>query len=135
MMIPKILGKKRGKKTGQFTSAFAKGLAGETKAARTYEKLGYRLVARRAKTPAGEIDLILLDPAARCLVFVEVKARQDIASAAYAISPAQQRRLLRAADTWVGGKPAYAGFALQFDAFLIDAAGQTRRIENAFSLA
>ena len=130
MIIPKI----RGKKTGQFNSSFAKGLAGEAKAARAFEKLGYQVLARRAKTPAGELDLILLNPAARRIVFCEVKMRKDLASAAYTIAPAQQQRLLRAADTWMGKKPEYAGYGLQFDAFLIDASGQTRRIENAFSL-
>ena len=131
MMISKI----RGKKTGNFTSSFAKGLAAETKAAREYEKQGYRVLARRAKTAAGELDLILADPKARRIVFCEVKTRADLATAAYSISPTQQQRILRAADTWMGGKPEYAGFGLQFDAYLVDAAGQTRRIENAFSLS
>lgn len=130
MMIPKI----RGKKTGQFTSNFAKGLAAETKAARTYEKLGYTVLARRAKTAAGEIDLILLAPKEKRILFCEVKTRADLAAAAYAIAPAQQQRILRSADTWMGGKPEYAGYGMQFDAFLVDGAGQTRRIENAFRL-
>ena len=124
----------QGKKTGDFTTSFAKGLAAETKASRAYEKLGLKVLARRAKTPAGELDLILLDAKARRVVFVEVKTRKDLATAAYSILPTQQQRILRAADTWMGNKSEYAGYALQFDAFLIDGQGQTRRIENAFSL-
>ena len=131
MMIPKI----RGKKTGQFTSSYAKGLAAQARAAKDYEKLGYRVVARRAKTPAGELDLILVDAQARRLVFCEVKFRTDLVSAAYAIAPAQQQRLLRAGDFWAGSRPEYRNFSLQFDAFLVDGAGQTRRIENAFVLS
>ena len=130
-MIPKI----RGKKTGQFTSSFAKGLAAETKAAREYKKLGYQVLARRAKTAAGEIDLILLAPKEKRVLFCEVKTRADLATAAYAIAPAQQQRILRAADTWMGGKPEYTGYRMQFDAFLIDGSGHIRRIENAFSLS
>jgi len=131
MILPKI----RGKKTGDFTTAFAKGLASETKAARAYEALGYTVLARRAKTAAGEIDLILKAPKTNTILFCEVKSRADLTSAAYAISPTQQQRLLRAADTWMGNKPEYRGYQLQFDAFLIDAKGSTRRIENAFSLS
>ena len=52
-----------------------------------------------AKTPAGEIDLIL-HPAGGPVVFVEVKQRASLDAAAYAIQPAQQQRLL-AADTWL----------------------------------
>jgi len=125
----------RGKKTGDFTTSFAKGLAAETKASKEYEKLGYTVLARRAKTAAGEIDLILKAPKTNTILFCEVKTRADLATAAYAISPAQQQRLLRAADTWMGSKPEYRGYQLQFDAFLIDGKGTTRRIENAFSLS
>ena len=131
MILPKI----RGKKTGDFTSSFAKGLAAETKAAREYEKLGYKVLARRAKTAAGEIDLILLDPKTRLILFCEVKTRADLTTAAYSIAPAQQQRILRSADTWMGSKPEYAGYRMQFDAFLVDGTGQIRRIENAFSLS
>ena len=77
----------RAKKTGDFTSTFAKGLAGETRAARDYEKQGYVVLARRAKTPAGEIDLILQSPAGGPVVFVEVKQRASLDAAAYAVSP------------------------------------------------
>ena len=114
--------------------SYAKGLAGESKAAKHYEKLGFRVLGRRVKTLAGEIDLILYDPTKRSLVFCEVKMRQDLTSAAYALAPAQQKRLLRAADVWVADKQEYKGFKMQFDAFLINGKGETRRIENAFRL-
>ncbi len=129
------LTKIRGKKAGDFTSSYAKGLAAETKAARLLEAGGYEVLARRAKTSAGELDLVLKAPRQNRLVFVEVKTRADLRTAAYAISADQQQRLLRAADTWMGTKPQYAGFGLRFDAFLIDRAGQTRHIENAFGLS
>jgi len=123
-----------GKKTGQFQSSFAKGLAGEMKAAREYEKEGYEVLARRAKTPAGEIDLILKAPKANQIVFVEVKQRSTLEAAAYSVQPAQQQRLLKAADTWLSGKAKYAGFRMRFDAVLLTNAGESKRIENAFGL-
>lgn len=133
-MIPKIRVKGRGRRMGDFTSSFAKGLATETKAAREYEAKGFKVLARRAKTGAGEIDLILALPGANQIVFCEVKARADLSTAAHAILPAQQQRILRAADTWMGGKPEFKGYRMRFDAFLMANDGQTRLIENAFGL-
>lgn len=125
----------RGKKTGDFTSSFAKGLAGEMKAAREYEKEGYEVLARRAKTPAGEIDLILKAPKENQIIFVEVKQRATLESAAYSVLPAQQQRLLRAADTWLSSKAKYAGFRMRFDAVLLTNSGESKRIENALGLS
>ena len=129
--IPKI----RGKKTGDFTTSYAKGLAAETKASRALEAKGYEVLSRRAKTLVGELDLILKAPNENRIVFVEVKTRADMDAAKYAITPQQQQRLLRAADTWMGGKPEYRGFGLRFDAFLVDKDGATKHIENAFTLS
>ena len=123
-----------GKKTGQFQSSFARGLAGETKAARDYEKRGYKVLARRAKTPAGELDLVLLAPEVNQIVFVEVKQRASLSEAAYAIQPVQQQRLIKAADTWLSNKVEYKGYRMRFDAMLIDKTGQLKCIENAFGL-
>ena len=123
-----------GKKTGQFHSSFAKGLAGEMKASKDYEKDGYEVLGRRVKTPAGELDLILKAPKVDQIVFVEVKQRATLDAAAYSVQPAQQQRLLKAADTWLGGKAQYAGFRMRFDAVLLTNSGESKRIENAFGL-
>ena len=48
---------------------------GEAAAARFLRRLGYKLVARGERTPAGEIDLIAVDR--RTVVFVEVKTRSS----------------------------------------------------------
>ena len=57
---------------------------------------GYRILARRVRTPVGEIDLIVRR--GRTLVFVEVKARPDTASAMGAITEAGKRRISRASN-------------------------------------
>ena len=46
---------------------------------------GYRLLARRFKTPHGEIDLIMRR--GRATVFIEVKQRADLDSALLSVSP------------------------------------------------
>ncbi len=82
---------------------------------------GYRLVARNyvtgRGTAAGEVDLIVCR--GRTLVFVEVKKRQTLETAAYAVSPNQQRRIRRAAESFVARCPRYSGCDIRFDAFLL----------------
>ncbi len=59
-------------------------------------RLGMRVVARRFRTPAGELDLVMRS--ADAIVFVEVKARRAADSQPLeAVTPEKQRRLLRAA--------------------------------------
>ena len=57
---------------------------------------GFNVLARRLRTKAGEIDLVMADDAT--LVFVEVKARRNFVQAAGALLPGQQARLLLAAE-------------------------------------
>lgn len=56
---------------------------------------GYRLLAHRARTPFGEVDLAALKR--DLLVIVEVKARPDTRSALEAVTDRQRRRLAHAA--------------------------------------
>jgi putative endonuclease len=52
---------------------------------------GYRILARRVRTRAGEIDLVARQ--GDTLVFVEVKARRALDSAVIALHPAALRRI------------------------------------------
>jgi len=70
---------------------------------------GYRVLARRVKTHAGEIDLIAKSPAG-IVCFIEVKARPDAGQAVDAVSRRQQERIARAAALWLAGRPAKARF-------------------------
>lgn len=82
---------------------------------------GYRLVARNyvtgRGTAAGEVDLIVRR--GRALVFVEVKKRRTLETTAYAVSLNQQRRIRRAAESFVARHPRYDGCDIRFDAFLL----------------
>jgi putative endonuclease len=51
------------------------GNAGEREAARFLRRAGYRVIARRYRTPLGELDLVARDGS--CIVFVEVKTRRS----------------------------------------------------------
>lgn len=50
---------------------------GEAVASRYLEKRGYQILARNARTPYGEIDLVARQKDG-CLVFVEVKTRTNV---------------------------------------------------------
>jgi putative endonuclease len=66
---------------------------------------GYRILARRFRTPYGEIDLIAVR--GRRLAFVEVKRRATRLEGEAAVTPRQAGRIARAAEFWVSRRPAY----------------------------
>ncbi len=85
----------------------------ETLAAWSLRLRGYRVVARRYRTPVGEIDLIVRR--GRILAFVEVKARPDLEQALTALGHRQQERTLRAAELFLQRRPDLADCVLRFD--------------------
>ena len=68
-----------------------RGRNAETIAAWFLRAKGYRILARRVRTRAGEIDLIARH--GDTLVFVEVQARRALDSAVNALHPAALRRI------------------------------------------
>ncbi len=74
---------------------------------------GYRILAARLRVPAGEIDI--LAEKAGTLAVVEVKARGDLDAALAAVSQTSWRRLARAADQVVAGRPRLSRHAIRFD--------------------
>lgn len=97
--------------------AFLAGHAAERLAALWLALRGYRILGRRVRTPAGEIDL--LARRGRVLAVVEVKTRPDLAAAREAIGQRQRRRLAGAALAVQGRDPRLAGLAVRFDAVLV----------------
>jgi putative endonuclease len=85
----------------------------ESLAAWSLRLRGYRVIARRYRTPLGEIDLIVRR--GRLLAFVEVKARPEWDQALAALGPRQQERTRRAAELFLLRHPRYADWALRFD--------------------
>ncbi len=73
------------------------GTRAERAAARFLQRLGYRVLRRNYRCPAGELDLIALD--GRTLVFVEVRSTggADATAAAASVDAAKQQRLTRLA--------------------------------------
>lgn len=94
------------------------------------EQDGWRILARRLRTAAGEVDL--LAERAGLLAIIEVKARPSLATAAAALGARQRARLLAAAEQILAEHPEWGQAGVRFDVLLVDAAGRVRRIADAF---
>jgi putative endonuclease len=91
---------------------------------------GYRVLARRYRTPVGEIDLIMRR--GRTVAFVEVKVRPTLAEAAEAVTPKGRQRIARAAQLWLARNAGAGGFTLRFDAVLIAPRRWPRHLVGVF---
>jgi putative endonuclease len=78
---------------------------------------GYRILARRFRTPYGEIDIIAVRGGR--LAFVEVKRRATRLDAEAAITARQAGRIARAAEFWVSRSPAYREHEQGLDVVLV----------------
>ena len=111
-------------------AAFRTGLSAESRAAAYLMAKGYRILARRFRTPHGEIDLVARRR--NLLAFVEVKARATLDEAAFAVTPRQQLRIINAAQAWLVAHPEHAELELRFDAILIAPRSLPRHLMAAF---
>ncbi|MGY4475224.1 putative endonuclease [Bradyrhizobium sp. USDA 3364] len=111
-------------------AAFRTGISAESRAAALLIAKGYRILARRFRTPYGEIDLVARRR--NLVAFVEVKARASLDDAAYAVTPRQQQRIVNAAQAWLMAHPEHAEFDLRFDAVLIAPRSLPRHLLAAF---
>jgi len=92
---------------------------------------GYTILARRLKTPLGEIDL--LARRGNVLAVIEVKQRADHASAALAIAPRQQNRLAQAMRFMLAKRPELGQHDIRFDAMLVNRWGWPRHLPDAWN--
>ena len=111
-------------------ATFGLGISAESRAAVWLIAHGYRILARRWKSPLGEIDII----AARrhTLIFVEVKARATLESAAESVTEQQKQRIAAAAEIWLAANPVPAIRDIRFDAILVAPGRLPRHIPAAF---
>jgi len=110
--------------------AFRRGLSAESRAAALLIAKGYRIAARRFRTPVGEIDIVARRR--RTLVFVEVKARESLDDAAESVVMRQRRRIIAAAEAWLASHPDDADCEMRFDVVLVAPKSLPRHIMAAF---
>jgi putative endonuclease len=77
-------------------AAEKRGRGAETIACWVLRLKGWRILARRARVPGGEVDIVARR--GRTLAFVEVKARATEQAAAFAIDEWRLRRVVVAAE-------------------------------------
>lgn len=104
------------------------GRAAEAQIADRYAALGGRVVGRRVRTPAGELDLVIAFGDA--LVFVEVKARRSIETALAALQPRQIARLAAAAEHFLTQRSDPTP-NVRFDVAAVGRDGRFEIVENA----
>ncbi|MBN8817060.1 MAG: YraN family protein [Sphingomonas sp.] len=110
-------------------AAEASGRRGERIAAWWLRLKGWRILDRRVRTPAGEVDLVARK--GNLIAFVEVKTRATDAELDFAIDERRLSRVAAAAEVLM---PRYAGPGddIRVDVILIAPGAVPRHIENAW---
>jgi putative endonuclease len=117
------------------------GRIGEGLAAAHFQRLGFRVLERNARTREGELDLIVFD--GETLVFAEIKTRRRAGAAARldpdetplaGLRAGQQRRIRRLACAWLADRAQRRPHAckLRFDAVgvVVDGRGRLISLEH-----
>jgi len=110
--------------------AFRTGISAESRAAAFLIAKGFRILARRWRSPVGEIDIIARRRA--LLIFVEVKARDQLDDAAWSVTDRQRLRIAAAAEAWLARYADDRIREIRFDAVLIAPRRLPRHIPSAF---
>jgi putative endonuclease len=112
--------------------AFRTGISAESRAAALLIAMGFRILARRWKSPVGEIDIIARRRS--LLIFVEVKARDRLDDAAWSVTDRQRLRIVAAAEAWLARYPDDRIRDMRFDAVLVAPGRIPRHIPAAFDV-
>ncbi|GBQ14255.1 YraN family protein [Komagataeibacter rhaeticus] len=110
--------------------AHAAGMAAEQAAMDRLRAQGWQVLAHRARTRWGEVDVVALK--AGCLIFVEVKARPSLLAAGEAIRPAQVRRIMNAARFLCASNPHWVHDRMRLDVCVVLPGNVIRWIPDAF---
>ena len=102
------------------------GYAAERRAARWYRLRGWQVLGENVWAAGNELDLIVRR--GRTLRFVEVKEKTSarFGDPLEMITPDKQRRLRRAAETWLAARPELARLAVGFDVIAV----RDRRVQR-----
>jgi putative endonuclease len=115
---------------GERQVAFRVGISAESRAAALLIAKGFRILARRFRSPVGEIDIVARRR--HLLVFVEVKARERLDDAAWSVTERQRARIIAAAEAWLADHPDPSIQDIRFDAMLVAPGRMPQHIPAAF---
>ena len=107
------------------------GCAAERQAVRWYRLRGWKILGENVWAGGNELDLIVRR--GRTLRFVEVKEKRGsrFGDPLEMLTQEKQRRLRRAAESWLGARPELARLAVGFDVIAVRD-GRVRRLPQAF---
>jgi putative endonuclease len=123
-------GENKNRRRDRGAAAHKTGHAAERLAAACLLLKGYRILARRYRTPLGEIDLVA--KRGKAVVFVEVKRRGTAGQAAEAVGRANQRRVRAAAELYLQKHTEYNGLTTRFDVIVLAPRRLPQHIPDAF---
>ena len=109
---------------------YRRGHRGEWLAALALMAKGFRIVARRYRTPLGEIDLIARR--GDLVLIVEVKVRATLIEAMDAIARQSERRIEAATDLWLSRQPEHGRLSIRFDMVAVLPRRWPVHVENIF---
>lgn len=107
-----------------------KGRRAENAAALWLQLKGYRILDRRARTPACEIDLVAAKK--NMVVFVEVKLRLTREKALESVTPQLRQRLEQAANLWISRHRNLQNHLWRFDIVLLAPGRLPRHMRDAW---
>lgn len=90
---------------------------------------GYRILGHRLRTPYGEVDIAAWRQGV--LVIAEVKARRTYDAGAYALTPASQERIARAASV-LAGRWRLTAAPIRYDLIVVGAGWLPKHERNAW---
>ncbi|MBN9542934.1 MAG: YraN family protein [Alphaproteobacteria bacterium] len=109
--------------------SYSIGLDIEKRVIKYLENKGYNILSHRYKTKYGEIDVIIENKSQNLLIACEVKYREDISDAHYAISKRQINRISDSLQQFLTENQSFAHYDLRVDAILCNNI-KVRIIEN-----
>lgn len=112
-------------------AAERRGRRGELLAMAVLVLKGYRILGRRVRTRAGEIDIVARSPRG-ILCFVEVKARGLMLDARQALQSPQQTRIERAAELYLAQWHGLKHRGVRFDTIAISGRSWPRHVRDAW---
>ncbi|MDP3936367.1 MAG: YraN family protein [Alphaproteobacteria bacterium] len=113
-----------------FRNSYELGIKGESVALAFLNLQGYHILAKRYRTPYGEIDIIARYDT--MIVCVEVKTRNTLKASLEALKVRQQERIMNAYLQFIQSFPDYANDAVRFDVIVCAPNAKPLHIKNAF---
>ena len=110
--------------------AEAAGRLAESLAVWSLRLRGYRILARRYRTPVGEIDIVARR--GRWLVAAEVKSRAGLAQGLEALAPRQQERIARALAHFRVRRRAARHLDVRYDVIVVAPGRWPRHVADAW---